>query len=255
LSIDVSLLIVLGLTALCAGFIDSVVGGGGLVQIPAVFSILPREAPAALFCAAKIASLSGTSYAAWRYARRVSMPWRIIVPAALATFPFAYLGAMAVAWLPRELLRPMILALLIVAAVYTFRYKEFGTVHQPRLSGTREWVSAAIVGGVLGFYEGFFGPGSGSFLIFLFIRVFGLDFLHASAVAKLINAMANLAAIAYFVPHGHLLPLAAVVMAVGNITGSSIGTGMALRHGSGFVRRMFLCVVGALIVKFAWDTF
>jgi uncharacterized membrane protein YfcA len=255
LSIDVSPLIVLGLAALCAGFIDSVVGGGGLVQIPAVFSILPRETPAALFCAAKIAGLSGTSYAAWRYARRVSMPWRIIVPAALATFPFAYLGAMAVAWLPRELLRPMILVLLIVAAVYTFRHKEFGTVHQPRLSGTREWLSAATVGGALGFYEGFFGPGSGSFLIFLFIRVFGLDFLHASATAKLINAMANLAAIAYFVPHGHFLPLAAVVMAVGNITGSSIGTAMALRHGSGFVRRMFLCVVGVLIVKFAWDTF
>jgi uncharacterized membrane protein YfcA len=255
LSIDAYQLIVLGLAALLAGFIDSVVGGGGLVQIPALFSILPREVPAALFCAAKIGSFFGASNAAWRYARRVSMPWRTIAPAALATFPCAYLGAMTVAWLPREFLRPMILALLVVAAVYTFRRKEFGAIHQPRLRGAREWVSAALVGGTLGFYEGFFGPGSGSFLIFLFIRVFGFDFLHASAVAKLINAMASLAAIAYFVPHGHFLPLAATVMAVGNVTGSSIGTAMALRHGSGFVRRMFLCVVGVLIVKFAWDTF
>ena len=108
---------------------------------------------------------------------------------------------------------------------------------------------------MIGFYDGFFGPGTGSFLIFLFIRFFGFDFLHASAAAKIVNVATNLAAIAYFAPNGYYLPVLAVVMAIGNIGGSFLGTHLALRHGSGFVRKVFLIVVSALIVKFAWDTF
>ena len=118
-----------------------------------------------------------------------------------------------------------------------------------------ELVYALLLGGVIGFYDGFFGPGTGSFLIFLFIRFFGFDFLHASAASKVVNVATNLAAIGYFVPNGFFIPLAAVLMAVANILGSFIGTHLALRHGSGFVRRVFLVVVSTLIVKFAWDTF
>lgn len=255
MSVELSQLAVLALGALFAGFIDSVVGGGGLVQIPALFSVLPREVPATLFGTNKIASVFGTSNAAWRYARRVTMPWGTILPAALAAFACSYLGAMAVAWLPREMLRPMILALLVGAAAYTFCRKDFGAIHRPQHAGVREFVYALLVGGALGFYDGFFGPGTGSFLIFLFIRFFGFDFLHASAASKVVNVATNLAAIGYFVPNGYFLPLAAVVMASANIGGSFIGTHLALRHGSGFVRKVFLAVVSALIVKFAWDTF
>jgi uncharacterized membrane protein YfcA len=248
-------LTLIALAALFAGFIDSVVGGGGLIQIPVLFSILPHEVPATLFGTTKIASAFGTSNAAWRYARRVTMPWGTILPAVAAAFACSYFGAMAVAWLPREWLRPMILLLLIGAALYTFRSKQFGAAHRPRLGGVREFACAVAVGGALGFYEGFFGPGTGSFLIFLFIRFFGFDFLHASAASKLVNLAANLSAIGYFVPNGFVLPLVAAVMAAANIGGSFIGTHLALRHGSGFVRRVFLLVAGALIVKFAWDTF
>lgn len=255
MSIDVSLLAVLALASLFAGFIDSVVGGGGLIQIPALFSVLPREIPATLFGTNKISSVVGTTNAAWRYARRVTMPWGTILPAALAAFACSYLGAMAVAWLPREMLRPMILVMLVGAAGYTFWRKDFGSIHRPQHAGAKEFVYALIVGGALGFYDGFFGPGTGSFLIFLFIRFFGFDFLHASAASKVVNVATNLAAIAYFVPNGFFLPLAAVIMATANIGGSFIGTHLALRHGSGFVRKVFLAVVCALIVKFAWDTF
>ena len=115
--------------------------------------------------------------------------------------------------------------------------------------------NGVIVGGVIGFYDGFFGPGTGSFLIFLFIRFFGFDFLHASAAAKIVNVATNLAAIAYFAPNGYYLPVLAVIMAVANVLGSFLGTHLALRHGSGFVRKVFLIVVSTLIVKFAWDTF
>ena len=255
MTVELSLLVVLACAAVFAGFIDSVVGGGGLIQIPALFSTLPKEIPATLFGTNKISSVFGTANAAWRYARRVEMPWATTLPAALAAFACSYLGAMAVASLPRDLLRPMILVLLIGAAAYTFWRKDFGALHRPQHAGAREFIYALILGGVIGFYDGFFGPGTGSFLIFLFIRYFGFDFLHASAASKIVNVATNLAAIIYFVPNGFFLPVAAGVMAAANILGSIIGTYLALRHGSGFVRKVFLVVVCALIVKFAWDTF
>lgn len=255
MSVELTHLIILSLGALFAGFIDSVVGGGGLIQVPALFGTLPREVPATLFGTNKIASVFGTTNAAIRYARRVKMPWGTTLPAAIAAFASAYLGAMSVAWLPRDMLRPMILILLIGAAAYTFWRKDFGSIHRPHHAGRCEFIYALAVGGAMGFYDGFFGPGTGSFLIFLFVRYFGFDFLHASAASKVVNVATNLAAIAYFVPNGYYLPLAAVIMAIANIGGSMIGTHLALRHGSGFVRQVFLVVVGALILKFAWDTF
>ncbi len=255
MDIEFSKLAVLAVASLFAGFIDSVVGGGGLIQIPAIFSVLPRELPATLFGTNKIASVFGTSNAAWRYARRVAMPWGTTLPAALAAFACSYLGAMSVAWLPREMLRPMILFMLIGAAAYTFWRKDFGAIHRPQHAGRQEFAYALLVGGAIGFYDGFFGPGTGSFLIFLFVRFFGFDFLHASAAAKIVNVATNLAAIAYFVPNGYYLPVVALIMASANVFGSFVGTHLALRHGSGFVRKVFLVVVGALILKFGWDTF
>jgi hypothetical protein len=253
--LDQSLLIGLALAALFAGFIDAVVGGGGLIQIPALFNALPQELPATLFGTNKFSSVFGTSNAAWRYARRVAMPWRTTLPAALAAFACSYLGAMAVAWLPPAMLRPLILLLLIGAAAYTFGRRDFGALHQPQHKGRREFAYALLLGGAIGFYDGFFGPGTGSFLIFLFVRFFGFDFLHASAASKVVNVSTNLAALAFFIPHGHFLPLLAVLMAVCNILGSFLGTHLALRHGSGFVRKAFLCVVSLFIIKFAHDTF
>ena len=255
MNVDSMHLALLAFASVFAGFIDSVVGGGGLIQIPAIFSVLPKELPATLFGTNKIASVFGTSNAAFRYSRRVQMPWRTTLPAALAAFGCSYLGAMAVAWLPRDLLRPLILLLLLGAAAYTFWSEDFGAIHRPQHAGRRELLYALVAGGAIGFYDGFFGPGTGSFLIFLFIRFFGFDFLHASAASKVVNVATNLAAIAYFVPNGYYIPLLALIMAVANVCGSFVGTHLALRHGSGFVRKVFLWVVSALIVKFAWDTF
>ncbi len=254
MNIEITQLLILAFASLFAGFIDSVVGGGGLIQVPALFTTLPKELPATLFGTNKIASVFGTSNAAWRYARRVKMPWGTTLPAALAAFACSYLGAMSVAWLPRELLRPMILIMLIGAAAYTFWRKDFGAIHRPQHAGRREFIYALILGGAIGFYDGFFGPGAGSFLIFLFIRFFGFDFLHASAASKVVNVATNLAAIGYFVPNGFYIPVLAVIMATSNVFGSILGTHLALRHGSGFVRKLFLFVVCALILKFAWDT-
>jgi len=248
-------LLILLLAAFMAGGIDAVVGGGGLIQIPALFVAYPGESPASLFGTNKCASVVGTANATWRYARLVRMPWRTILPAALAAFIFSYGGAAVVAWLPKDAVRPLILLLLIFAAVYTLKKKNFGDLHAPAHSGHRELIYAMLLGGVIGFYDGFFGPGTGSFLIFLFVRFFGFDFLHASASAKVVNVATNLAALAYFVPNGYVLPVLAAGMALANVSGSMVGTRLALKHGSGFIRNAFLVVVGGLIVKFAWDTF
>jgi len=241
--------------ALMAGAIDAVVGGGGLIQIPALFVAFPNESAATLFGTNKCASVVGTANATWRYARQVKMPWRTILPAAFAAFAFSYIGAVAVTWLPREIVRPLILLLLILSAVYTLKRKDFGLLHRPVHAGHRELVYAVLLGGVIGFYDGFFGPGTGSFLIFLFVRFFGFDFLHASAGAKVVNVATNLAALGYFLPNAYVLPVLAAAMAVANVSGSIMGTRLALKHGSGFIRQLFLITVAVLIVKFSWDTF
>ncbi len=252
---DTYLIAFLVLGAFGAGLIDAVVGGGGLIQIPLLFSALPKELPATLFGTNKFAAVFGTAFAARNYARRVEMPWRTTLPAAMAAFAFSYLGAMAVSWLPVKLLRPLIFVLLVGAAAYTYARKDFGSLHQPQHTGHQEFAYALSVGGAIGFYDGFFGPGTGSFLIFLFIRFFGFDFLHASAAAKVVNVATNVAALTFFVPNGYLLPVLAILMGAFNILGSLVGTHLALRHGNGFVRKLFLAVVIGLILKFAYDTF
>jgi hypothetical protein len=237
-----------------AGFIDAVVGGGGLIQIPVLFVVFPQVAPAAIFGTNKFASISGTSVAMYRYARAVDLPWDGLRPAFGGALVFSLLGAATVSLLPREIIRPVVLALLIVVGTYTFAKKDFGRLHKPRLSASAEAWTGFAAGVGLGFYDGFFGPGTGAFLIFLFIRVFGYDFLTASASAKVVNWATNLAALLYFGFTGNILWEAAIVMAVCNIAGSWVGSHMAIRKGSGFVRTLFLILLVFLIGKFAYDT-
>ncbi|MNV36867.1 hypothetical protein D3C71_1283610 [compost metagenome] len=137
---------------------------------------------------------------------------------------------------------------------YTLAKKDFGALHRPREVGRKELTIALIMGGVIGFYDGFFGPGTGSFLIFLFVRFFGLDFLRASAASKVVNVATNVAALSFFVPSGNVLLAIAVPMAVANISGAVVGTRMALRGGTPLIRKLFLALVVVLIARMAWDT-
>lgn len=245
----------LGLAALFAGFVDSIVGGGGLIQLPALFAAFPSAAPATLFGTNKLASIVGTTSAAVQYSRRVEIPWRVAGPGAIAALVGSWYGAKAVAYLDPAILRPLILALLVLVALYTFLRKDLGAVSREPEHGRRSVAIALGVGGVIGFYDGFFGPGTGSFLIFLFIRLLGMDFLRASVSAKILNVATNLAAISFFVGNVELMWKLAAVMAVCNLTGSILGSRMALRHGTGFVRKMFLAVVTVLIARLTYDTF
>lgn len=241
--------------AFLAGMLDAVVGGGGLIQIPLLFSAIPQAAPGTVFGTNKVAAVFGTAAAAGRYASRVEIPWRIALPAAGAACICAYAGAMAVALLPRVLVRPLVLVLLVAVAIYTYARKDLGAIDERRPARTRDRVVAMSVGGVLGFYDGFFGPGTGSFLIFLFVRLFGLDFLRASVTAKVVNVTTNGAALLFFAGHGFVLWSLGLGMAAFNIAGSLVGSHLALRRGAGFVRSAFLIVTSLLIAKFGYDTF
>lgn len=247
-------LILLLAAALFAGFVDAVAGGGGLIQVPALLVALPAEQPATVLGTNKLASIFGTGNAALRYAKRISIPWSIAVPAAMSAFMFSFAGAAAVAWLPKEMLRPLVLGLLLVVMAYTLVRPEFGVVSGSRLSPVPERRVALMVGAVLGFYDGFFGPGAGSFLIFAFVHFLRLDFLHASSAAKVVNFSTNAAALAYFVPSGHVLWAVGLGMAAFNIAGALLGANMALSHGSGFVRWVFIMVALVLIVRLGYDT-
>lgn len=240
--------------AFLAGMLDAVVGGGGLIQIPVLFSALAEAAPATVFGTNKLAGVFGTSAAAARYARRIEIPWRITLPAAVAAFACSYGGALAVALMPRGIVRPLVLALLVAVAIYTFLRKDFGAIDQRRAPRRHDRAVAIAAGGVLGFYDGFFGPGTGSFLIFLFVRFFGLDFLRASVASKLVNVGTNAAALLFFAGNGFVLWPLGLGMAVFNVVGSLIGSQLALRRGAGFVRTVFLVVTAILIAKFAYDT-
>jgi len=225
------------------------------VQIPALFSVMPNAAPATVFGTNKLSSIFGTGSAALRYFHTVRIRWNAVLPAAITAFIFSYLGALTVSLIPANLMRALVLPLLIVVAVYTFFKKDLGSVHAPLHEGAKEKFLAIALGAAIGFYDGFFGPGTGSFLVFLFVRYFGFDFLRASAAAKVVNVATNFAALLYFMPSGNLIWQLGLLMAAFNVAGSLLGTRLAIRHGSGFVRQIFLLVVSALILKFGYDTF
>jgi uncharacterized membrane protein YfcA len=245
--------LVLGVAAFAAGLVDAVVGGGGLVQLPTMFTVFPNMPPATLIGTNKLASIFGTGVAAVSYARRVAIAWSVATPAAMAALVFAFLGAYTVTHVSADFMRTALPVVLLLVAIYTFAKKDFGSVHAPMHSGTREQLLALVVGAAIGFYDGFFGPGTGSFLVFLFVRVFGFDFLSASAVAKVVNVACNFAGLAWFGYSGHLIWQLGLMMAVCQIAGSLIGSRMAMKHGSGFVRKLFLVVVSILIVKTGYD--
>ncbi|NHZ38191.1 MULTISPECIES: TSUP family transporter [Massilia] len=243
----------LGCAAFLAGLVDAVVGGGGLIQVPVLFSVFPREVPATLLGTSKFAGIFGTGAAAVNYARKVRVAWSAAAPAAVSALLLSFAGAYTVTKVPADFVRTALPFVLVAVAVYTFRKKDFGSVHAPLHSGaTERWVAVGI-GAAIGFYDGFFGPGTGSFLLFLYVRFFGFDFLSASAAAKVVNVACNLSALMWFGYSGHILWQLGLLMAVCQVAGSLVGTKLAIKHGSAFVRKLFLVVVSLLIVKTSYD--
>ncbi|WP_104500022.1 sulfite exporter TauE/SafE family protein [Acinetobacter indicus] len=252
---DIEIIISLVIFAFCAGAIDAAVGGGGLIQIPAIMGAMPQLAPATVFGTNKLASICGTASAAFSFLRKVQLPWKMLGVIGLCAFLSSFVGAACVSMIPTDILRPFVLLMLIVIAIYTFMKKQFGQLHVQQTLNRKMLFLAALGSVLIGFYDGIFGPGTGSFFIFYFIRYLQVDFLHASALSKIANFMTNLAALSFFIPTGHVLFMVGAMMALANITGSLVGVRLAFKYGSGFIRIVFLVLVSVLIVRMAYQMF
>lgn len=243
------------LASLAAGTIDSIVGGGGLILLPSIFSLFPAAPPAVLFGTNKVAAISGTATAAWRYCRHVRLNWRVILPAVIVAWGGSATGAWAITHVDGDIFRKILPFILIAVFLYTLTQKQLGLTRSKTLPYGREVVYACLIGLVVGSYDGFFGPGTGSFFIFLFVRVLGYDFLMASAASKLLNTTSNLSAIFLFAFHQDIWWGLAVLMGLANMSGSLIGTRLAVKHGAAFVRKFFIIIVGVLILSTLYKAF
>lgn len=239
--------------ALLAGWIDAVAGGGGLVQLPALLVLLPHASPASVLATNKLSSVFGTSVAAATYTRRVRVDLHTALPMAGIALCGAAAGAACVSLLPRAVFRPLVLVLLILVGTYTLLRPTLGESQRLRFSGRRHLFAALGAAASIGFYDGILGPGTGSFLVFTLVALLGYSFLQASAMARIVNLATNLGALAVFIPEGAPLYGVGLAMAAFNVLGGRIGALTAISRGARFVRLVFLVVVGALIVRLAYD--
>jgi uncharacterized membrane protein YfcA len=250
LATDVVLL--LALAGFVAGWIDAVVGGGGLVQLPALL-LVPGLSPVQALATNKLAGIMGTSVSAVTFYRRVHPDLRTAGPMALAALAGAGGGALVASSLPAEVFRPVILVALVAVAVYTVARPQLGRATSLRWAGGRHLAGALALGVGIGFYDGLLGPGTGTFLVIGLVAVLGYAFLEASAKAKIVNAATNLGALVVYTLQGAPLWKLGLVVGVANIAGAYLGARMAVARGSRFVRVVFMLVVGALIVRLGWD--
>lgn len=238
--------------ALLAGLMDAIAGGGGLILVPALFAVFPGAPPALLLGTNKMSSIAGTLMATLRYGWSVPIPWKAIVPAAGVAALGALAGAQTVRLLDPEVLRPVIVVLLVLVALYTLLRRDLGA-HPGRGPFVHKRFALPAFAALVGFYDGFFGPGAGSFLIFGLVRGFGYDFLGAAAAAKALNFATNFGALVLFAWTDNVMYVYALPMAACSILGAFIGSHLAIKRGAPFIRAAFLLVVFALIAKLAWD--
>ena len=243
------------LAAFAAGFIDAIVGGGGLIQTPASLVLLPQYPVATVIGTLKIPAFCGTGMAALQYARRVQLQWgRLAAMASLAAVA-AFAGSRLLTVVSNQFMKPLLLIVLVAVAAYTWTNKKFGHHTEKTHSPRGQWARALAISTVIGFYDGFIGPGAGTFLVLAFIGWLGFDFLKASAHAKLINLSTNLGSIVFFALSGKIIYAIALPMAVCNALGGALGARMAILKGNAFIRVLFLIVVCGIILRFAHDVF
>ena len=239
----------LALAGFSAGWIDAVVGGGGLIQLPALLVGLPGASPAQLLATNKFGSIFGTTTSSITYFRRVGADLRTALPMAAVAYVGAVGGALIGLHIPKSAFNPIIFVLLLVVGAYTLLKPDLGRESIKRFHGHKHVVLAMATGFVIGVYDGALGPGTGSFLVFALVGLLGYNFLEASAKAKIANFATNLGALTVFAPMGHVMVKVGLVMAAANLVGGYLGARTAVARGSGFVRAVFVVIVSAFIVR------
>jgi uncharacterized membrane protein YfcA len=248
-----TVLALLALAGLTAGFVDAVVGGGGLIQLPALLLGLPGASPLHVLATNKLASICGTTVSSTTYYRRVRPDPRTFVPLMLLAFLGSAVGAVVASQLPRSAFDPIVLVVLILVGTYVVLSPKLGQSTVLRFSGHRHTAAAMATGLAIGFYDGALGPGTGSFFVFTLVGLLGYNFLEASAKARMANWATNLGALVIFVPQGGVLWKVGLVMGAANLVGGYVGARTAVSRGSRFVRVFFVVVVSAFVVRIGGD--
>ena len=244
-----TVLLLLGLAALAAGFVDAVVGGGGLIQLPALLLGLPAAQPVEILATNKLASICGTTVSSATYYRRIRPDPRTFLPLMALAFAGSVLGAAVASNLPRDAFEPIVLVVLILVGAYVVLKPGMGEVTTLRHAAGRHLATAMAIGFVIGFYDGALGPGTGSFFVFALVGLLGYSFLDGSAKARMANWATNLGALCVFVPQGAVLWKVGLLMGACNLVGGYVGARVAVSRGAGFVRVFFIVVVSAFIVR------
>lgn len=250
-----SILIILCVAAFVAGFVDAIVGGGGLIQTPMGLILLPAMPVATVIGTLKIPSFSGTLFAAIQYLKKIEMDWKLLLIMIVLAVPSAFLGSTLLTYLSNDFMKPLLLVVLSLLVIYTYVKKNFGQQAAKSHSRKQQILYAVLISFIIGFYDGFIGPGTGSFLVLAFITLLGFDFLQASANAKMVNLATNFGSICLFVLKGKIIWMIAVPMAVCNAIGGFIGAKLAINKGNKFIRIFFLIVVVGTLIRFAYDVF
>ncbi|MGO4385256.1 sulfite exporter TauE/SafE family protein [Specibacter sp. RAF43] len=235
-----------------AGWVDAVVGGGGLLQLP-VLLMVPGITPVQALATNKMGSIFGTTTSAVTYYRRVKPDLRTALPMASVALGGSLGGAVVAASLPGSVFKPIIVAALVAVLLFTAFSPSVGESTALRYAGSRHYLLAGAIGAVIGFYDGLIGPGTGSFLVIALVSLMGYAFLEASAKAKIVNLATNAGAIMIFLPHGSILWGVGLVLGAANMAGGYLGARTAVKQGSKFIRVVFLIVVAVLIVKLGVD--
>ena len=238
-----------------AGFIDSIAGGGGRIQLPALLIGLPKSETAEVLGTNKLSAVFGTTTAAALYRKQIKPDPKVLIAMGVPAFLGSAGGAVLASNIPTSSMRPMVLVLLIIVAVYTWFKPDLGKFENLRHLPKRRVQIAAFAGVVIGFYDGIFGPGTGSFLMLILVASLGYAFITASAIAKVVNVATNVGAIMVFGINGAVIWQIGIILGVANISGAVIGARLAIKGGSTLVRKVFLLVTVALIVKVGIATF
>jgi uncharacterized membrane protein YfcA len=245
-------IVLLCIAAFCAGFVDAIVGGGGLIQLPAALVILPQFPVASVIGSLKIPAFSGTVFAASQYVRKVSINWVLLSIICVVAFFASYSGSLLLSKVNNSFMKPVLLVVLTGVAIYTYTKKDFGQQDEERtLSFRRQLQLSVPISVVIGFYDGFIGPGAGSFFMLAFVALLHFDFLHASAHAKMVNLATNLGSVTLFLVQGKIIWLIALPMAAANSLGGFIGAKLAISKGNRFIRVFFLFIIVGILLRFA----
>lgn len=255
LTMENYILTLLCLAAFFAGFIDAIVGGGGLIQTPMGLVLLPNLPVATVIGTLKIPAFSGTSIAAYQYLKKVSMNWKLLAIMMALALPSAFLGSTLLTYVSNDFMKPLLLVVLSFLVIYTYANKNFGQQKTKDVAATTQIWNAVSISFVIGLYDGFIGPGTGSFLVVAFIAIMGFDFLQASANAKMVNLATNFGSICLFFIKGKIIWSIALPMAASNAFGGFLGAKLAINKGNGFIRIFFLIVVIGTLTRFAYDVF